>query len=100
MRRSCRRRSSRRRARSSRARRVHRPRPRVQERIAQAVATRTRDEWTAVFEGSDACVTPVLGLAEAPLDAHNVARGAFAQSGGAWQPQCAPRFVDYGGESA
>ena len=72
--------------------------PRVQERIAQAVATRTRDEWTTVFEGSDAYGTPVLSLAEAPLDAHNTARGAFAQSGGAWQPRCAARFVDYGGE--
>jgi len=70
--------------------------PRVQERIAEAIATRTRDEWTAVFEGSDACVTPVLSLAEAPLDAHNTARGAFSESGGAWSPQCAPRFVDYG----
>ncbi|MEX3980595.1 CaiB/BaiF CoA transferase family protein [Paraburkholderia sp. EG287A] len=74
--------------------------PRVHERIAQTVATRTRDEWTAVFEGSDACVTPVLSLAEAPLDAHNTARGAFARSGGAWQPQCAPRFVNYDNESA
>ncbi|QGZ59836.1 CaiB/BaiF CoA transferase family protein [Paraburkholderia acidiphila] len=73
---------------------------RIQARIAQTIGTRTRDEWTAVFEGSDACVTPVLSLAEAPLDAHNIARSAFAQSDGAWQPQCAPRFVSYDGEGA
>src|SRR6185312_7815165 len=38
--------------------------------IAEAFASRTRDEWTAVFEGTDACVTPVLGLTEAPRHAH------------------------------
>ncbi|CAG9274532.1 Alpha-methylacyl-CoA racemase [Paraburkholderia unamae] len=70
--------------------------PRVQERIAGVIATRTRDEWAALFAGSDACVTPVLSLAEAPLDAHNTARGAFAKSGDAWAPECAPRFVGYG----
>ncbi|TDG18245.1 CoA transferase [Paraburkholderia silviterrae] len=66
--------------------------PLIAGRIEQAVAMRTRDEWIALFEGSDACVSPVLGLAEAPHHPHNVARGAFAQERGAWLPQCAPRF--------
>ncbi|MCG5071785.1 CaiB/BaiF CoA transferase family protein [Paraburkholderia tagetis] len=69
--------------------------PLIAGRIAQAVATRTRDEWIVLFEGSDACVSPVLGLAEAPHHPHNVARGAFAQEHGAWQPQCAPRFTAF-----
>src|SRR3954453_3454463 len=40
--------------------------PEHRRRIGEVLATRTRDEWTAVFEGTDACVTPVLGLTEAP----------------------------------
>jgi len=69
--------------------------PRVQERIARTIATRTRDEWAERFAGSDACVTPVLSLGEAPLHAHNTARGTFVEADGAWAPQCAPRFVRY-----
>ncbi|WP_322045554.1 CaiB/BaiF CoA-transferase family protein [Paraburkholderia sp. J67] len=66
--------------------------PLIAQRIAQAVATRTRDAWVARFEGSDACVSPVLDLAEAPRHAHNAARGAFVEQDGAWVPKCAPRF--------
>ena len=54
--------------------------------------TRTRDEWAAVFEGTDACVAPVLGLTEAPQHPHNVARGVFVERGGIVQPAPAPRF--------
>lgn len=62
------------------------------EAFSQAFATRTRDDWTRVFEGKEACVTPVLSLAEAPLHPHNRARETFAAPGGVMQPMPAPRF--------
>jgi alpha-methylacyl-CoA racemase len=60
--------------------------------FAAAFATRTRDEWAAHFEGTDACVAPVLGLREAPHHPHMAARGTFATVGGITQPVVAPRF--------
>jgi alpha-methylacyl-CoA racemase len=67
--------------------------PRLRALIGARVATRTRDEWVAVFEGSDACVAPVLTLAEAPTDPHNRARGTFLELHGVTQPAPAPRFT-------
>ncbi|MFF7371402.1 MULTISPECIES: CaiB/BaiF CoA transferase family protein [Streptomyces] len=64
----------------------------LRERIAAAFKSRTRDEWTAVFEGSDACVAPVLSLREAPAHPHLAARGTFTDHGGITQPAPAPRF--------
>ena len=61
--------------------------------VAQAVANRSRDEWVALFEGSDACVAPVLDLAEAPAHPHNIARSTFVDVGGVIQPAPAPRYV-------
>jgi alpha-methylacyl-CoA racemase len=60
--------------------------------IAESFATRTRDEWTAEFAGSDACVAPVLSLLEAQRESHLVARGTFVEHGGVVQPAPAPRF--------
>lgn len=60
--------------------------------IAAAVKTRTRDEWMATFDGTDACVAPVLSLAEAALHPHNVARGSFITVDGVEQHAPAPRF--------
>ncbi|HEU4398458.1 MAG TPA: CoA transferase, partial [Actinomycetota bacterium] len=54
--------------------------------------TRTRDEWSELLAGTDACVAPVLGLAEAPAHPHNRARGTFVDVGGVVQPAPAPRF--------
>lgn len=67
--------------------------PRLRALIGARVATRTRDEWVAVFEGSDACVAPVLTMAEAPTDPHNRARGVFVEVDGVTQPAPAPRFT-------
>ena len=53
----------------------------LREQIAAAVATRTRDEWAALAEGTDACLTPVLSLSEAPAHPHNVARATFRRRG-------------------
>ena len=66
--------------------------PDLKARMAAVFRTRSRDEWCALFEGSDACVTPVLGLGEAVAHPHNVARGAFVARDGTVQPAAAPRF--------
>lgn len=67
--------------------------PVLKARLAGLFATRTRDEWCAMMEGSDVCFAPVLSLAEAPLHPHNVARGTFIALDGQVQPAPAPRFA-------
>ena len=53
---------------------------------------RTRDEWCALLEGTDACFAPVLTFEEASSHPHNVARGTYVSIDGAVQPAPAPRF--------
>lgn len=60
--------------------------------IDGVLRSRTRDEWMAIFEGTDACVTPVLSLTEATVHHHNVARGTFTEEYGVVQPSPVPRF--------
>jgi alpha-methylacyl-CoA racemase len=66
--------------------------PRLRAAIAERFGSRTRDEWTAAFSGTDACVAPVLSPAEAPDDPHLAARGTFTEAHGTVQPAPAPRF--------
>ena len=66
--------------------------PALRVRIATAIATRGRDEWAEIFAGSDACVAPVLTMAEAPSHPHNLARNTFFERDGVAQPAPAPRF--------
>ncbi|MDA7418499.1 CaiB/BaiF CoA-transferase family protein [Xenophilus arseniciresistens] len=66
--------------------------PLLKLRLADVFRTRTRDEWCALLEGSDACFAPVLDWDEAPQHAHNRARGTFVEQGGVMQPAPAPRF--------
>lgn len=66
--------------------------PAMKQQIQEAFAGKTRDEWTAIFEDSDACVTPVLEMREAREHPHNRARGSFVERDGIWQPRTAPRF--------
>ncbi|MDA0183421.1 CoA transferase [Solirubrobacter phytolaccae] len=66
--------------------------PEYKARFATVFATKTRDEWAALLEGAEACVTPVLGLTEAAEHPHNVAREAFVTVDGKVQPAPAPRF--------
>jgi alpha-methylacyl-CoA racemase len=66
--------------------------PENRRRIAEVIATRTRDEWADVFAETDACVTPVLGLHEAYAHPHMASRGTFVEHGGRMQPGPAPRF--------
>ena len=65
---------------------------RMRSMFASRFAERTRDEWARHFEGTDACVAPVLSLTEAPGHPHNQARGTFVEVGGVVQPGPAPRF--------
>jgi alpha-methylacyl-CoA racemase len=60
--------------------------------IAETVASRTQAEWVEVFDGSDACVAPVVPLSEAFTHPHLAARGTFVDRGGVVQPAPAPRF--------
>ncbi|MDJ1131057.1 CaiB/BaiF CoA transferase family protein [Streptomyces iconiensis] len=64
----------------------------LREAIAARFATRTREQWTGVFQDSDACVAPVLSLREAPAHPHLAARGTYVEHGGITQPAPAPRF--------
>ncbi|MBI3350362.1 MAG: CoA transferase [Burkholderiales bacterium] len=67
--------------------------PALRERVAARIREKTRDEWTALLEGTNVCFAPVLTLAEAPLHPHAQARGSFMQTAeGHWQPSPAPRF--------
>ncbi|HMV71935.1 MAG TPA: CaiB/BaiF CoA-transferase family protein [Pseudomonadales bacterium] len=64
----------------------------LKERFAAIFRSRTRDEWCAIMEGSDVCFAPVLALGEVATHSHAVARAAFFENDGIWQPAPAPRF--------
>jgi len=66
--------------------------PALREAVEKKIAERSQAEWCAIFEGSDACFAPVLDMSEAPLNAHNAARGTFVELDGVIQPAPAPRF--------
>ncbi len=66
--------------------------PALRAALERAFATKTRDEWCAILEGSDACFAPVLSLAETPHHPQNVARSTFVTLDGQIQPAAAPRF--------
>lgn len=63
------------------------------QRFASVFSTRTRDEWSAVFDGTDACVTPVLTMSEVGAHPHNAARGALRPTAVGTIPAPAPRFA-------
>ncbi|MGM0720897.1 MAG: CaiB/BaiF CoA transferase family protein [Actinomycetota bacterium] len=66
--------------------------PAMRARFTEVFASKPRDEWAAVFEGTDACTTPVLSFAEARENAHLTARGTIVTSDGVPQAAPAPRF--------
>ncbi len=66
--------------------------PALSEKLAAVIKTKTRDEWSALMEGTDVCFAPVLSWAEAPEHAHNKARETFVTVEGVVQPNVAPRF--------
>jgi alpha-methylacyl-CoA racemase len=66
--------------------------PELRARFAHVFKQKTRAEWCALFEGSDACVSPVLSMSEALEHPHMRARGTFIELGDVAQPAPAPRF--------
>ena len=64
----------------------------IREALTRRFRERTQAEWAEVFDGTDACVAPVVPLAEAPEHPHLAARGTFVAPGGVVQPAPAPRF--------
>ena len=66
--------------------------PQMRAAIAAIIRTRTRDEWCALLEGTDACFAPVLSFEEAPAHRHAREREAFVTLEGVAQPAPAPRF--------
>ncbi|WP_199576868.1 CaiB/BaiF CoA transferase family protein [Bordetella bronchiseptica] len=66
--------------------------PALRARLAALFATQPRDHWAALFEDSDACVTPILDWREAAHHGHAAARGAYVDVEGVTQPAPAPRL--------
>ena len=66
--------------------------PEMKVLFGKVFRTKSRDEWTRIFEGSDACVAPVLGLDELDAHPHNAERGILTTLGGTVQPAPAPRL--------
>ena len=66
--------------------------PVIREQLRSTFSTRTRDEWTDLLEGTDACFAPVLSMSEAPHHPHNLARGTFIEIADVVQPAPSPRF--------
>lgn len=66
--------------------------PALKTRLAEAIRRKSRDEWTEIMEGSDACFMPILDMDEAPEHPHNRERGTFTEIDGVIQPAPAPRF--------
>jgi alpha-methylacyl-CoA racemase len=66
--------------------------PQMREALAAILRSRPRDEWTALFEGSDACVTPVLSMTEATQHPQAQQRQSFVDVDGVTQPAPTPRF--------
>lgn len=66
--------------------------PALREKLAAVIRQKTRAEWCAILEGTDACFAPVLSMSEAPQHPHNRDRGSFIEVAGVSQPAPAPRF--------
>lgn len=66
--------------------------PQVHAQLAAAFGSRTQEEWVRVFASSDACVTPVMSLTEAPEHPHIAARGSLIATDEGVSPAPAPRF--------
>lgn len=66
--------------------------PQIREKFAKVFRTRPRDEWVALAEGREVCISPVLSLHEAPTHPHLRARSTFVEVDGVVQPAPAPRF--------
>jgi len=68
--------------------------PELRALFAERFKAADRAEWTTVFDGTDACVAPVLSLGEAARHPHLSVRGSLTEAHGTVQPGVAPRFSD------
>jgi alpha-methylacyl-CoA racemase len=68
--------------------------PGLRVELAATFRAHPRDHWQSLFESGDACVAPVLSMAEAPHHFHNRARGTFSSFHDTHQPNPAPRFKE------
>lgn len=66
--------------------------PELKRRLTEIFLAKTRDEWCEIFEGTDACFSPVLSLSEAPHHPHNIARETYTVVNNILQPSPAPKF--------
>lgn len=66
--------------------------PALRAAFESTFASRSRDDWTRVFDGTDACVAPVLTSTEALAHAHIASRGTLVERDGVLQSAPAPRF--------
>ncbi len=66
--------------------------PELRQRIGSVLATRSRDDWALLFEGTDACVAPVLNFDEAAKSPHNQERDLYTTHDGVLHPAPAPRL--------
>lgn len=66
--------------------------PALRQELTARFLTRTRDEWCALAEGVDACLSPVLDFSSAPSHPQNAERSVFIELDGVTQPNASPRF--------
>ena len=66
--------------------------PRLREKLAAVIKTKTSAEWQAIMEGTDVCFAPVLSMTDTPQHPHHKARDSFVDYEGLLQPAPAPRF--------
>lgn len=64
----------------------------LRKTFSDTFATKTQAQWCELFDGVDACVTPVLTFTEAAADQHLNARDSLVDLDGMRQPAPAPRF--------
>ncbi len=73
--------------------------PTLRDAFAAKFLEKSRDDWAALLDGTDACCAPVLSLAEAASHPHNQARASFAQIADVTQPAAAPKLSDTPGSA-
>jgi len=66
--------------------------PALRGKLERLFATRTRQQWCELLEGTDACFAPVLDFEEARAHPHHRARNSFQETDGIVHPAPAPRF--------
>jgi alpha-methylacyl-CoA racemase len=68
--------------------------PSLRDELTATFRRQPRDHWSTLLQGTDACLAPVLSMAEAPRHPHIAARGTFVEEDGMIQPAPAPRFKE------